>query len=121
VSLTLHGPEPTPWHGMLRMVRVEFDDEDGLEEFEEVGEVQPFEQPEQYLVSRTRDRFTPELLDQYCRALGIRYLDPDFYGPHAVLLEAAHPPKLTPRGGIVSLSLAEAQRQLDILPDKQGE
>src|SRR5262245_45551807 len=55
--------------------------------FETAGEIQPFERAEKYKAKRIRDRFTDELLEEYCLALGIRLFDAEFYGPWGVLIE----------------------------------
>ena len=47
--------------------------------FEAHGQVQPFENVDNYNAKNKRDRFTSELLQAYCLALGIRILDPSFY------------------------------------------
>ncbi len=38
-----------------------------------------FEQLERYKVRRVRDRFTPDMLDEYLRNFGIHFFSPDFY------------------------------------------
>jgi hypothetical protein len=76
--------------------------------FEAWGEVQPFEMAEQYKAHRIVDRFTPEMLVQYCLALGIQLLDPDFYGPGGVLFEVTR--RLPPTEP--SMSLAEARAKI---------
>jgi hypothetical protein len=53
------------------------------------GEVQPFEKPESYTARRVKDRLTPEMLEEYCAALGVRYFDPSFYLPEGVLIEVS--------------------------------
>jgi hypothetical protein len=55
--------------------------------FETYGKPLPFEQVDKYKEKRTRDRFTPDMLEQYCSSLGIQLLDPGFYGPHGIILE----------------------------------
>lgn len=47
--------------------------------FDANGEILPFEQVERYTAKKVRDRFTPEMLDQYLAALGIHFFSPDFY------------------------------------------
>src|SRR5262249_22196208 len=42
---------------------------------------------EKYKAKRIRDRFTDDLLEEYCLALGIRLFDAEFYGPWGVLIE----------------------------------
>jgi len=49
------------------------------------GEPLDFEKPERYAAKRVIERFTVEHLEEYCEALGIRVLDPDFYGPDGIL------------------------------------
>jgi hypothetical protein len=41
----------------------------------------PFEEPEYYTAKRVKDRFPPELLERYLKAMGIRIFEPDFYMP----------------------------------------
>ena len=60
--------------------------EDGWR-FTASGPVLPFEQTERYGARQVRDRFTPELLEAYCRALGIELFNADFYGPAFVLFQ----------------------------------
>jgi hypothetical protein len=58
----------------------------GSWDWHEYGERLTFEQPEHYQARRVRDRFTAQLLEQYCAAMGIRVFDPSFYGPRCALL-----------------------------------
>jgi hypothetical protein len=53
----------------------------------EHGDPLPFEKPEYYTRRRIKDRLPPELLVEYCAALGVRPWDEDFYGDEAVLVE----------------------------------
>jgi hypothetical protein len=78
--------------------------------FETAGEIQPFERSEKYKAKRIRDRFTDELLEEYCLALGIRLFDAEFYGPRGVLVEMlGHMQE-----GETALTLAEAMRRLGL-------
>jgi hypothetical protein len=77
--------------------------------FEADGHVQPFEQPERYGERRIRDRFTPEMLEDYCAALGVRYFDPSFYCPPGCLIELRQLAE-----DDRTMSLREAQWQLGI-------
>ena len=43
------------------------------------GEPLPFEQMERYQAKTIRDRFTPDMLDDYLRHLGIVFFSADFY------------------------------------------
>ena len=47
--------------------------------FDAFGEPFDFEQTKRYQERRKRDRFTPELLDQYLRNFGIAAFDESFY------------------------------------------
>jgi hypothetical protein len=49
------------------------------------GEVQPWEDTERYARKLVRERFNLELMNQYCRSLGIRRDDATFFGPRATL------------------------------------
>ncbi len=53
--------------------------------FHTFGEPLPFEETDRYLERRKANRFTEEMLERYCRELGIRPWDPDFYGSQGVL------------------------------------
>lgn len=50
------------------------------------GVTQEFERTDQYEVKPTKEKFTFEMLDEYCRALGIRAFDDDFYKDEAILV-----------------------------------
>jgi hypothetical protein len=80
--------------------------------FDVYGAQLPFEEPDAYLARRTPDRFPLELLDRYCRALGVRPFDEDFYlppeRPLATLIERVGPPN--PR--VKMYTLAEVQAQI---------
>ena len=51
------------------------------------GEPQSFEEPERYGERLIARRFDLDMLNRYCRALGIARGDPAFYGPRATLVE----------------------------------
>jgi hypothetical protein len=56
--------------------------------FEQFGAVQPWEEPEHYAARRRRDRLTPEMIERYCRALGIDdVFNPDYYSGPSVFIE----------------------------------
>jgi hypothetical protein len=78
--------------------------------FNATGTVQPYEKTTNYEAPRIRNRFTPEMLEEYCAALGIRLFAPDFYGPGAILIEVhdplpPHHPELTLTEARVKLGL----------------
>ena len=110
VQFQLFGPERREFLNYVRTVSVTYDGERW--EFSATGDVQPFEETETYRERRIRDRFTAEMLERYCRGIGIDVFNPKAYGPRAVLVtsDVAMPPN-----GQV-LSLADAQKRLGIEP-----
>lgn len=109
MQFTLYGPLRTEWLNYVRSVAVVNDDR---WEFIATGTPQDFEEPEAYTARRIRDRFTSEMLERYCQALGIDVFNPDFYGPDAVLVEDLAPLHEDAR----VMSLAEAQRYHGVVP-----
>lgn len=87
VIFELYGPTGDAELHTVRAVGVA--KEGGRWDFWESGDSQPFERPECYRAARVRDRFTPEMLQQYLAALDIDVFDADFYAPEheAVLVE----------------------------------
>jgi len=83
-SFTLDGPQETEWLNQIRHVSARKDGGPWI--FFQRGEVQPFEQVERYDNKHIRDRFTPEMLESYCVALGILAFDATFYGAKSLLV-----------------------------------
>src|SRR3970282_875427 len=79
------------------------------------GTVQPFEEVDAYGSRRVRDRFTSEMLERYCQALGIDVFNPGFYGPGSVFMESEVPTAPGAVGGAV-MTLREVQAWLEIVP-----
>lgn len=90
VQFELFGSLKTGFLNYVRTVSVAFDGSKW--QFNANGTEQVFEELDAYRARRVRDRFTSEMLERYCRALGIEVFDPDFYGPDAVLVESVVPP-----------------------------
>jgi len=107
VQFHLFGPDPNPILNYLRTIDAVHDGDRWV--FETSGNAQTFEHPERYQARRVRDRFTAEMLDDYCAALGIRYFDPTFYGSRGFLVEDTRPDRM-------SKSLAAVQKELGISP-----
>lgn len=103
----LFGPHQTDYINYVRHVSAVHDG--SRWQFISTGTPQPFERPEAYRARRIPDRFTSDLLAEYCAALGFRPLEPAAYG--AARLVRSHPP--TP-DGIAEISLQQAQRNLGI-------
>ena len=81
---------------------------DGRWEFNTYGDPLPFEQVDIYNARRKRDRFSPEIVEEYCLALGIRINDENFYGPKGYYLheDTTMPPDYP------QMTLEESQRIL---------
>jgi hypothetical protein len=69
-----------------RVIEVAF--EDGRWTFELSGAPQPFEQVDAYRARKSADRFTPQMLLEYCAACGIYPFDETYYSPLGVLMES---------------------------------
>lgn len=74
-----------------------------------IGQVQPFEEIDAYLAKHVRDRLTPEMLDRYSGALGIRPFDPGYYGERALLVTNGNS-----RGKLLEETIAEAHERMSI-------
>jgi hypothetical protein len=86
VIMTLYGPQPTEWLNVVRSISAVQDS--GRWEWKESGSVQPFEEIECYQQRRVRDRFTPQMLEQYAAALEIRPFDDTFYSTKGQLIQS---------------------------------
>jgi len=110
VQFELFGPLSTEFLNFVRTVSVSFS---GTKwQFSASGTEQAFEEVETYKSSRVRDRFTSDMLERYCRAIGLDPFTEASYGPNAVLLQSAVPQA---SGGHV-MTIADAQRWLGIEP-----
>jgi hypothetical protein len=58
-------------------------------DWQSIGAPLPFEDEHRYDDTRIGRRFDYDLLNQYCRALGIARHDPGFYGPRATLVDSS--------------------------------
>ena len=107
VVFALYGPEQIDRTNRVRRVAVT-NDVSGWE-FAANGEVQPYEQTENYRKRNIVDRFTPQMLESYCAALGIELFNPDFYGAQSLLV---HTRRTLLHGP--TMSIAEARSHLHI-------
>ncbi|HUI74280.1 MAG TPA: hypothetical protein VLX32_05010 [Candidatus Acidoferrum sp.] len=109
IKFALYGPNKTDWLNRIRNISVT-NDLTGWE-FAAQGEVQPYEQTENYRKPKIVDRFTPEMLESYCAALGIELFDAGFYGDQSLL-------EHTMRGAASAqdpiMSIAEARSHVHI-------
>jgi len=81
----LYADHRTDFLNYERVVSVDTDD-GGRTAFTATGTPQPYESVEAYRARRVRDRFTPAMLETYCRALGVQPFAPDFFGTESVLI-----------------------------------
>ena len=107
VEFALYGPNQTDWLNRIRSISVA-NDVSGWA-FTALGEVQPYEQVENYGKRKIVDRFTPEMLEAYCAALGIELFNPDFYGEQCLL---EHTTGMIGKGPM--MSMAEARSHVHI-------
>ena len=106
VQFELFAPERREFLNYERSVGAIY--EGGRWRFDANGSIQPFEDVSRYTARRITDRFTPEMLQRYCEALGVRIFDEDFYrGPGLLVVTRDPLPK-----GHGQLTLAEAQKQI---------
>jgi len=112
VKFALYGPDETDWLKRIRSISVTNDV--GGWEFGAQGEVQPYEQTENYGKRKIVDRFTPEMLEYYCAALAIDLFNPAFYGEQC-LLDHTTNRAVGAQGPI--MSIAEARSHLHIPGD----
>lgn len=105
---TLYGPTETDWLNRIRHLHVSNDI--GGWNFKEGGEVQPFEEPESYNKRLIRDRFTPEMLERYCRALGIELNREEFYRSRSCAVRTTG----RKHRSDLAMSIADARVHLDL-------
>jgi len=92
VMLEKYGPEGLP---ILNTERAIYTAHNGSRwEFGSHGAPFPFENLESYKARKIRDRFTPDMLNDYLVHFGINAFDPDFYNAVAV-----HPAMLVEKSG----------------------
>lgn len=85
--------------------------------FDANGLEQAFEEPDAYTKRSIRERFTSEMLERYCQAIGVDVFDPAFYGPRAVLFDSGRVPP--PAAHVMTLE--QAQQWLEIRPGAADE
>lgn len=110
VQFELFGPLDTEFLNYVRTLAATWDG--SRWEWDAWGTPQWFERLDHYKARRVRDRFTAELLDQYCQALGLDVFCEQFYGPRATLVRSAIEPPPT----CEELTLEETQHMLHIRP-----
>ena len=84
VQLELFGPAKTEWLNYERAITAANDG--GKWVFRSSGAPLPFEKPEKYRARRIQDRFTSEMLEEYCAHLGLDIFNKEFYDPDGALV-----------------------------------
>ena len=107
--IALYGPAAAAWLNLEWSVAALNDG--GRWTFQRTGPPQAFEEPEAYARRRVRDRFPPELLWRYCRALEVP-LDAAAFGPAHVL----DVPTVRAPAGQRRETLAAARTRLGLAP-----
>jgi hypothetical protein len=87
VQFEMFGPLKTDWLNQVRAISAGHNG--SRWEFSEVGTVQDFEETDRYQARRMHDRFTPDMLERYCQALGVDVFNLDAYGPGATVIESS--------------------------------
>ncbi|HEX2663316.1 MAG TPA: hypothetical protein VHM93_10840 [Candidatus Acidoferrum sp.] len=108
ILFALYGPTKTDWLNRIRHLHAS-NDVDGWT-FDEGGELQPFEEAEAYKKRRIQDRLTFEMLERYCKALGIELNQDDFYGSKSCSVRTTG----QKQRGDLAMSIAEARSHLDL-------
>lgn len=113
LSFALLGPLKTGFLNQVRTVELIQDPGNGWI-FATGGLEQDFETPSAYSARRKRDRFTSEMLEQYCRALGIDPFDDGAYSGPAILVErdVIYPDQR------IEMTLEQARRHFGISPEQ---
>jgi len=104
----LYGPSNTDWLNRIRYLSVS-NDVRGWS-FSESGDVQQYEELDAYKKRLIQERLTFEMLERYCRALGIEVNQLDFYGPRSCAVKTTG----QKHRGDLSMSIAEAKSHLDL-------
>lgn len=104
VSLRMFAAQQTSWSNRERAIVAMNDGSSWL--FSADGIPQPFEEPQNYKARRIADRFTDEMLERYCKALGIGLFDEAFYGMKAAVINTVQ--KLPPGAPVMSLEEARS-------------
>jgi hypothetical protein len=109
VSFDLFSPHKTEWLNVERSVCSMNDG--GRWKFWARGTPQIYEEIDRYRERRIIDRFTPDMLSRYCKALGLRAFEWDFYGGNGII--GIHPiAELADGSKPERLSMSEARDRL---------
>ncbi|AZZ56488.1 hypothetical protein [Rathayibacter iranicus] len=121
-QFVVHRPDPDPSAGLAKTIRVIELTQDSRWTFHTSGDPLPFEDVAAYTNRRIADRFTAEMLADYCAAYGLRPFDDDFFPGPSYIIEREQ--KLSPLARVrPSETFAQAQARLGIMPrdDNQEE
>ena len=105
VSFRMFASHQTDWLNQERAIVAMNDGGSWL--FSADGIEQPFEEPGSYKARRIADRFTDQMLERYCDALGIKLFDEAFYGAKVAVVNTIQ--QLAPGSPVMSLKDAQIQ------------
>jgi hypothetical protein len=108
VSFVLYAPEQREWLNHERTITAMNDGGRWL--FKQTGQVQAFEDTQRYQAKTVKDRFTAEMLEKYCLALGIRVFEQEFYCHSGALIIVRDP--LPPKH--FGVTLVEARERIGL-------
>lgn len=108
IQFELFSAKPTAFLNCERAVSVTFDS--GKWSFAAAGVVQSFEETEKYRSRRVVERFTREMLIDYCNTLGIDAASWAFYRSPSILISSSDP---LPEGA-EACTIVEAQNRIGI-------
>ncbi|QHC56600.1 hypothetical protein [Rathayibacter tanaceti] len=114
-QFVVHRPNPDTSAGLAETVRVIELTQDSRWTFHTYGEPLPFEDISAYTNRRVADRFTPEMLADYCAAYGLRPFDDDFFPGPSYIVEREQTDSIFTRVS-PSETFAQAQARLGIMP-----
>ncbi|QHC56602.1 hypothetical protein [Rathayibacter tanaceti] len=111
-QFVVHRPDPDRSAGLAETIRVIELTQDSRWTFHTYGDPLPFEEVSAYTNRRIADRFTPEMLADYCATYGLHPFDDDFFPGPSYILEQVHKAKQIAEPE----TFAQAQARLGIVP-----
>lgn len=115
VTFSMLAPFPTGRMNYVRTIQAVYSG--SRWEFFLIGTEQPFEEVDRYGARKVRDRFTPDMLERYCQALGVDVFNLQAYGDSGILIES----KVVTPNPIETWTLAQVQSMRGIVPGEADE
>lgn len=108
-SFRLYGPKLIDYSNTLRVI--DLINDGGRWDFSLSGEPLDFEDENRYKAKKLRDRFTSEMLEEYCKNFGIDLFNPDFYGTKGIIMKFP----TSKKARVMSLKQAREWHKIDKL------